>query len=106
MSTNNEIPLEEVIIELRRRADVLENDIERIMKDCCNSESFTLRVESNLLLKQLTTNFQRHTEEEMVKWESIDNRLDTIYKFGYMAVGIMVAVQFFGITDKIAKLLA
>lgn len=90
---------------LENRINNLEREVTSLRRDCCNADTIASRTENRVLLKQLTEDLKELTTRERERLDSIDNRLDNIYRLGYIVTGVFIAVEFFGVSEKILKVI-
>jgi len=79
----------------------VERQVTHIMDTCCSMKSFEERVKTNMLLESMNKQLTNLVEENKELKEAIDLHK----KYLHIAVGVFMALQVFGVPEKVRLLL-
>ena len=92
---------DETCVELKFRIITIEKDIKDIQENCCSSSHIISRVESNQLLRTLSEDVKKLSEDNAKVMEL----LNTYKKYVNMLIGGLIVFEFFGAGEKIKSLI-
>lgn len=82
------------------RVEALEQAVEKINSTCCSMNHVEQRVKTNILLEQLATKIDGMNN----KLATTEETLEKYKNYLHIVLGILVAVQFFGLDAKIKSM--
>ena len=88
-------------VELKFRIMNIEKEIKDIQENCCSSSHMINRVEANQLLRALSEDVKKLSEDNVKVMEI----LNTYKKYMNMLIGGLIVFEFFGAGEKIKSLI-
>jgi len=83
---------------LKAQIERLEERISTLENGCCGYEATKLRVETANSLKLLGEQFDRFILDDKNDWKEVNAKIDKQSKFIYIALGIILTMQFVGVS--------
>ena len=85
----------------RGKIESMEQQIEKINSTCCSVTNMEQRIKTNLLLEQLN----QKIDSMNIKLEESEETLEQYKRYLHILLGIFIAIQFFGLDEKIKTIL-
>ena len=92
---------DDTCVELKFKIMTIEKDIKDMQENCCSSSHMVSRVESNQLLRVLSEDVKKLSEDNVKVMEI----LNTYKKYMNMLIGGLIVFEFFGAGEKIKSLI-
>ena len=92
---------DDAFVELKFKIITIEKDLKSIQEDCCSSSHIVSRVESNQLLRTLSEDVKKLSEDNVKVMEL----LNTYKKYMNMLIGGLIVFEFFGAGEKIKAII-